>query len=94
MQNKMQYKELDNGNILMTVFCPVCGKRKEIRHEFTQYEFYKLVRYLNLREGYIQDELSFLDADAREQILSGTCPDCFKIMSDYMKEVESEGKEE
>ena len=89
----MEYKELDNGNIIMAAICPVCKQRKELKHEFTQAEFFKLVRYLNLREGYIQDELSFLDASDREQVLSGVCPDCYKKMNDYMQDVESEGRD-
>lgn len=64
----------------VAVFCPMCREEKALEHKFSADELQKLSKYLEYHKGYIQDELSFLSASDREQILNGVCPDCYKKM--------------
>ena len=70
-----------NGYYEVSVFCPICHEEKPLSHKFSADELQKLSKYLEYRNGYIQDELSFLSPGDREQILSGVCHDCYKKMS-------------
>lgn len=64
---------------LAAATCSHCKETVELKHQFTKEEIKKLYDYLTGKSnGYIQDELPFLTADEREQILSGICPDCYK----------------
>ena len=83
----MRFTLTDNG-YEVSVYCPICKEEKPLSHIFSADELQKLSKYLEYRNGYIQDALSFLSASDREQILSGVCADCYKMMSGEDEEAE------
>lgn len=79
----MRFKTTKDGKYEVSVFCPVCHEEKPLNHKFSADELQKLSKYLEYRNGYIQDKLNFLSASDREQLLSGTCADCYKEMCGF-----------
>ena len=79
----MRFKITEDGNYEVSARYPICGEEKPLSHKFNNNELMKLLNYLEYRNGYIQDELSFLSPSDREQLLSGTCADCYKEMCGF-----------
>lgn len=77
--SEAKYDEKGNKYFIADAFCMFCKKQVELKHHFTEAENKKLLDYVNgVTDGYIQDELPFLSAEEREQLISGMCPACFE----------------
>ena len=79
----MRFKMTKDGKCEVSARCPVCGEEKPLSHKFNNDELMKLLNYLEYHNGYIHDELNFLSPSDREQLLSGTCTDCYKEMCGF-----------
>lgn len=84
----IRYNKYENSfEVLVT--CPMCHKDKPLGRKLNEKQFRKLIDFMEHGDGYIQDELRFLDAESREQLLSGICPECFtKLEADYDEDEE------
>lgn len=59
--------------ICVVTYCPFCGKAHEI--EVNEMD------YLDWQDGELaQNAFPYLDADKREMLVSGICPDCWNGM--------------
>lgn len=79
----MRFKTTKDGKYEVSARCPICGEEKPLSYKFSNNKLMKLLNYLEYRNGYIQDELSFLSPSDREQLLSGTCAGCYKEMCGF-----------
>lgn len=65
---KINYKE-----VTVVTQCPICGRANEI--EVNDMD------YLDWKDGTLaQDAFPYLDANEREMLISGICPDCWNNM--------------
>lgn len=65
---KINYKE-----VAVITQCPICGRANEI--EVNDMD------YLDWKDGTLaQDAFPYLDANEREMLISGICPDCWNNM--------------
>ncbi len=78
-----KHDENSKAYFTISVFCPVCKKNVELPHRFSIGELNQLTRYIDGIGSYIQENLDFLSADEREQLISGICPECYNRIFGY-----------
>ena len=71
--------------VCVVTYCPFCGKAHEI--EVNE------IDYLDWQDGeFAQNAFPYLDANEREMLISGICPDCWDKM--FGQEEEDEDPDE
>lgn len=69
-----QYQVIDDEPVIYErwcVHCHICHKFIMSKEEYTKWKIDKT---------YIQTVFPHLDSEMRERMISGTCPECFKII--------------
>lgn len=73
--------------VCVVTYCPFCGKAHEI--EVNEMD------YLDWKDGMLaQEAFPYLDANEREMLISGICPDCWNGMFGQEEEEEDEDPDE
>ena len=60
--------------------CPLCGRKATISVPSDDWIRFKF------KGVHAQDAFPYLDADRREQLITGTCPECWSEMFKYEEE--------
>lgn len=69
-----------NGKIILSTICPFCHKEQTMVLEGHEADAYKNGKIAYANGTLIQDAFPFFDADQREFILTGICPECWDSM--------------
>lgn len=69
-----------NGKVILATICPFCRKEQTMILEGYEADAYKNGKIAYAKGTLIQDAFPFLNADQREFILTGICPECWDNM--------------
>lgn len=73
--DKMKELKLEKSNAMVEVMCPpcpLCHKRGKVTVNAVEY-----LKWQSDPDSYIQDAMPSANADTREQLISGTHPECW-----------------